>query len=117
VLGTVDREQRQRDAWRRGSGQFDAAFVEAELDAARANWRPLISYTANLSRIGQELMGTTEAWENVVELVPPQAQPMLRLSNIQAMFPWTWSAAVLAALFVISAWILNRSIKSLDRLK
>jgi ABC-2 type transport system permease protein len=117
VLTTVDREQRQRDAWRRGGEGFNAEFVETELQAARANWRHLVSYTSNLSRIGQELMGTPDAWDNVVELVPPQAQPMLRLSNVDAMYPWTWSAAVLSGLLAISVWILKSSIRSLDRLK
>jgi ABC-2 type transport system permease protein len=117
VLTTVDREQRQRESWRDGGGPFSSAFVDRELEAAQTNWRLLISYTANLSRIGQELMGTTEAWDHVVDLVPPQAQPMMRLTNVDAMYPWTWSAVVLIGLLVISVWILKSSIKSLDRLK
>jgi hypothetical protein len=32
-------------------------------------------------------------------------------------YPWTWSAGVLAGLLGLSAWTLNRRVKSLDRLK
>jgi hypothetical protein len=39
------------------------------------------------------------------------------LDQLGPQYPWYWSAAVLAALFALSVWILKRSIKSLDRLK
>jgi ABC-type transport system involved in multi-copper enzyme maturation permease subunit len=58
VLDQVDREQRAyqvRHAVREG-GRSD--IPAAELLAAKTDWRPLVSYTANLSRIGQYLLGT-----------------------------------------------------------
>ena len=36
----------------------------------REDWRPIISYTANLSRLGYALIGSQEAWENVEKLAP-----------------------------------------------
>jgi ABC-2 type transport system permease protein len=117
ALNMVDSSQRQWEARRRGGGPFGAGYAETELEAAPSNWRHIVSYHQNLSRVGQELMGTTEAWEKVAQLFPPPTQPMLRLRNVNAMYPWTWSATVLIGVFVASLWILNSSIKSLDRLK
>ena len=42
----------------------------------KTDWRPLISYTANLSRVGEQLLGTNAAWERLSQLSPPRpAQP------------------------------------------
>jgi ABC-2 type transport system permease protein len=118
VLQQVDFEQRQRDAWRASQGGgFGAEFFERELEAARTNWRPLVSYTANLSRIGQELLGTAKAWEKLAQLRPGSEQGQFLMLNLGAQYPWTWSAGVLVGLFGLSAWLLNASIKSLDRLR
>ncbi len=46
--------------------------------------------------------------------LPPPPAP-LRMEADQ--YPWQWSAAVLAGLFVLSLWILTTRVKSLDRLK
>ena len=45
-------------------------------------------------------------------LVP---EPLREPENMK--HPWTWSAAVLGGLFVVSAWTLSTRVKSLDRLK
>jgi ABC-2 type transport system permease protein len=116
ILQTIDREQRQHAHWQSG-GFNQTAFVEQELEAARTNWRPLVSYTANLDRVGDEMFGTADAWDKVASLRPGGEGDMARLRNVSVQYPWTWSAGVLIALFGFSAWILNRSIKSLDRLK
>jgi hypothetical protein len=94
-----------------------AADLAAENEAAKNNWRPLVSYTANLSRVGQELLGTDRVWKKLSELQPPHQRGQFLLQSMGPQYPWYWSAGVLLALFVLSAWILNRSIKSLDRLK
>jgi ABC-2 type transport system permease protein len=117
VLNTVDREQRQREARMQFGGPFGGASLDRELEAAKSNWRPLVSYSHNLARLGHELLGTDAAWNHVVELSPEQARPFLKLNNIDMQHPWTWSAGVLLGVFGISAWILNASIRSLDRLK
>ena len=114
VLGAVNLEQRVHDA------HFAASAGDAPSDnqaAAERDWRPLISYTANLRRIGQQLLGTDAAWEKIMKLQPEnrRAQDLLVVRGPQS--PWYWSAAVLAALAGLSLCILNFRIKSLDRLK
>ena len=94
-----------------------SAYVEQELTAARTDWRPLVSYTSNLARVGEEMLGTPAAWDKLAQLRPGAERDMARLRNVGSQYPWTWSAGVLVALFGLSVWILNRSIKSLDRLK
>jgi ABC-2 type transport system permease protein len=95
---------------------FDDDLMAQQNEALKHDWRPLVSYTANLSRIGQELLGTREAWESVSQWLPPPQRNQLLLATIPQ-YPWYWSAIVLAVLFGISVWILNLRIKSLDRLK
>jgi hypothetical protein len=117
VLQSVDFQQRRHEAWRAGQDDFNQQFIDRELEAARTNWRPLVSYTANLSRVGQEMLGTAAAWDKLSELQPGGERGSYRLRTLGAQYPWTWSAAVLIGLFGLSACILNASIKSLDRLK
>jgi ABC-2 type transport system permease protein len=105
---------------------------EAEIKAAPTNWRPLCSYTANLERLGEALLGTDAAWVQVgraIEVPRATLQPFLgggrasppnerRLADSMVpQYPWTWSAGVLAALLGLSLWTLNLRVKSLDRLR
>jgi ABC-2 type transport system permease protein len=116
VLQGIEREQQFHAA--RQTGQFDrGAFAQQALEAARTDWRPLVSYTANLARVGEEMLGTPAAWDKLASLQPGDEADTARLRNVGVQYPWSWSAGVLLALFGLSAWILNRSIKSLDRLK
>jgi hypothetical protein len=91
--------------------------MERELEASRTNWRPLVAYTENLSRVGRAMLGTDHAWEKLSELRPPLQRPGFLFQMQGHQYPWTWSAGVLLGVFALSAWILNRSVKSLDRLK
>jgi hypothetical protein len=50
-------------------------------------------------------------------LQPLGQREFFLLRNRGQDYPWYWSAGVLAALFLLSAGILNFRIKSLDRLK
>jgi len=84
---------------------------------APQNWRPLVSYRANLARIGNSLLGTNAAIERLAALQPEEMRQVFLQTMMTAQHPWQWSAAVLAALFGISACILHFAIKSLDRLK
>ena len=87
-------------------------------EAAKTDWRPLVSYTANLSRVGRQLLGTDAAWHKLSELQPPQMRRRVVLSQLPGpQYPWYWSAGVLAGLFGLSACILNLSVRSLDRLR
>lgn len=117
VLQSVDVQQRRHDEWRAQRGGFSQDFIDRELEAARTNWRPLVSYTANLSRIGQALLSTDAAWDKISKLQPEMQRAGFKLRNLGSLYPWTWSVGVLLGLFALSAWILKSSIKSLDRLK
>ncbi len=94
-----------------------AEYQEEEWRAARTNWRPLLSYTANLSRVGQLLLGTDTAWQELSRARPPEDRDDFLLNHLGPQYPWIWSASVLTVLFGLSACILNFRIRSLDRLK
>jgi hypothetical protein len=116
VLQGIEHEAR-RHASRRFDRNDPSSFVEQELESARTDWRPLVSYTNNLARVGEEMLGTPEAWDKLARLRPGPERDMARLRNVGVQYPWTWSAGVLLAFLCLSVCILNRSIKSLDRLK
>jgi ABC-2 type transport system permease protein len=116
VLMKIDQEQRRHQA---GVHRFWAndEFLTAEIEAAKTDWRPLTSYTANLRRVGERLLQTNSAWEKLGQLSPRGQRAQILLQMMGNQYPWYWSAAVLAGLFALSAGILHFSIKSLDRLK
>ena len=129
MLVGIEQHQRIRDHYRESRNQaFNAPdrvdveatpdhFEEEEARAEMTDWRPLISYAENLRRVGRQLMGSRAAWESLSQLQPPDRQWMFRARFMDPQYPWYWSAGVLAGLFGISAWILNRRIRSLDRLR
>lgn len=114
VLEAVNLEQQRHEARR---AAMAGHAPSDEQSAAEHDWRPLVSYTANLRRIAQQLLGTNAAWEKIMKLQPERrrARDLLAVRGPQC--PWYWSAAVIAALVGFSACILNYRIKSLDRLK
>jgi ABC-2 type transport system permease protein len=90
----------------------------------RNNWCLLFSYTTNLQRIGAALLDTRSAYEvfgRFLEVGGRRGAMADREQLIDQMsgtlFPWYWSAAVLAGLLGLSIWILTFRVKSLDRLK
>ena len=88
-----------------------------QLAAATTDWRPLVSYTTNLSRVGDQMLGTRDAWKKLSQLRPAGQRGPFLFELFATQFPWYWSAAVLVAIFGLSVCILNFSIKPLDRLK
>jgi ABC-2 type transport system permease protein len=88
-----------------------------ELEASKTDWRPMVSFTANLSRVGSHLLGTQAVWEKLSQNVPAGERARFLLDNAGPKYPWYWSAGVLAVLCGISVCILNFRVKSLDRLK
>jgi ABC-2 type transport system permease protein len=94
-----------------------SSFDVEKIVAGKRDWRPLVSYRDNLTRIGSQLLGTDAAWDALIPHLPPTGRDMFRASITSPQYPWTWSAGVLLALFGISVCILNLRIKSLDRLK
>jgi ABC-2 type transport system permease protein len=117
VLVKVEQEQRRHEAGVHSRFWANEEFLAAEIEAAKSDWRPLVSYTGNLSRIGEHLLRTNAAWERLGELSPTGQRSTYQLRLISNQYPWYWSAGVLIVLFLLSLCILNFSIKSLDRLK
>jgi ABC-2 type transport system permease protein len=127
-----NRQGRSSELWHRAQERMEQVRAEA----AKTDWRPLCSYTANLQRMGEALLDTDSAWVEVGRaLEVPRAAfgPMLAGSGTKAnsaqinnrrladmfapQYPWTWSAGVLAGLLGISIWTLTRRVKTLDRLQ
>jgi ABC-2 type transport system permease protein len=129
ILEQVDYQQRRSQAWsavqtpgvatsRRANRQnFEEALLNDVQAAAKSNWRPLISYRANLARLGGQMLGTNASVEKLAQLQPRQFGPGFIQRAMGTQYPWYWSAVVLAALFGLSVCILKLSIKSLDRLR
>ncbi|HEY1683655.1 MAG TPA: ABC transporter permease subunit [Tepidisphaeraceae bacterium] len=89
-----------------------------QLQNSRTDWRPLVSYTENLSRVERALLGTDNSWRKLSELLPDDRDVNHFLVDYAGPFyPWYWSALVLLGLFGLSACTLNFPIKSLDRLR
>jgi hypothetical protein len=105
---------------------------QAEAEAAKTDWRPLCSYTANLRRLGEAMLNTDAAWVEIGRAIeaqraavspffgPGESDPInnRRLADqLVPQYPWIWSAGVLAGLLGLSLWILSTRVKSLDRLR
>ena len=117
VLMNVDQHHRMRETGVRSRAWSNEQFLSAELEAAKTDWRPLVSYTSNLRRIEERLLHTNAAWQRINDLAPTP-RPMIFISQmIDTQYPWYWSAGVLLGLAVISAGTLQLNVKSLDRLK
>jgi len=110
--GKNARKSRRMDSEQRR--QARANFAKEDEEDSKSNWRPIVSYQANLSRIGSELLGTDAAWKTLSALPIARGH---RISDPEPSYPWYWSGAVLAGLFVLSACILSLSVRSLDRLR
>jgi ABC-2 type transport system permease protein len=107
------RAQAISEVRRSGREEFEAE----ELRASKTDWRPLVSYTANLSRVGRQLLGTDACWETFSRFQPPGQRERFQMEWSGPQYPWTWSAGVLAGLFGLSVWILSFPFRSLDRLR
>jgi ABC-2 type transport system permease protein len=104
-------------AWQEQARKAQEEFYAEELRAARGNWRPMVSYTANLSRVGQRLLDVDAAWVKLSDLQRAEYRDQFLLSTLGPQYPWYWSAGVLAALLGLSVCILNIRVRSLDRLR
>jgi ABC-2 type transport system permease protein len=117
---SYSREERQTQmrAWRTARQHAFTEYRMAELENSKTDWRPLVSYVSNLSRIGQELLRTNQTWEKLSQFEPDEYSRERMLANYMGPeFPWYWSAFTLLGIFGLSVCILNLSVKNLDRLK
>jgi ABC-2 type transport system permease protein len=117
ILTSVEHHQSRHRARAAGLNTSSEEFLTELQRDGRDDWRPLFSYTANLSRIGRQLLGTDAAWIRLSQAQPRGQQSRFLLNRLGPQHPWYWSAAVLVGLFGLSVGVLNFSIKSLDRLK
>ena len=97
--------------------QIRAEVTQHQIEAAKHYWRPMVSFTANFSRIGQHWLGTDRCWERLSQNEPEEQRDQFLLENKGPQYPWYWSAILLTILFGISVCILNFRVKSLDRLR
>jgi ABC-2 type transport system permease protein len=109
--------QRRAHAFQQEQRSRIEKMEEEQMETAKTDWRPLISYTANLSRVGNQLLGTEACWEKLSEVQPPPMRKRFLANWAGPQYPWYWSAGVLAGLFGLSAGILSLSVRSLDRLR
>jgi ABC-2 type transport system permease protein len=113
---SADALERQRSLRLAQQKIFDD-YVAAQQRALWTDWRPMVSYIANLSRIGEQMLGTRACWDRLSLMRPREARAQFIYDHAGPQYPWHWSALVLLGIFGCSAWILNRRVKSLDRLK
>lgn len=100
------------------SQQYWRHFDSYQYEAQHHDWRPLVSYTGNLNRLGNQLLGVNNAWLKLAKLEQTKWRRSFLLMRFGGpWYPWYWSMAVLLGLFVVSAGILKWSIRSLDRMK
>jgi ABC-2 type transport system permease protein len=130
--------KRYWENYQRVMEQAQPRIDRARGEAARSDWRPLCSYTLNLERLGEELLGSDAAWVRIGRAVEaPRAAlgrmfPMGRRPGGRAapevyerrladqfvpQYPWAWSAGILAGLLGLSVCTLSARVKSLDRLR
>ena len=110
---TPQDQKRQREAQIKAYEEM----MQEELDDAKSDWRPMVSYTGNLTRVGEALLGTDSCWQKLSMNEPESRRGMYLLMHMGPQYPWRWSATLLVVLFGISVCILNFRVKSLDRLK
>jgi hypothetical protein len=133
------REERARQRWLGDwSGKMNelqARSEDARAERGHTDWRPTLSFANNLDRLGDALLDSDSAWVLLGRTLERPRQMMEitrgRGSAVQTetinerrladrrvwQFPWYWSAGVLAGVCLLSALVLSRRIKSLDRLK
>lgn len=114
ALSSLSRNSRYVAAFWVGVWFVGNLFASALNEGLRQQWCPLISYTGNVERVGEALLGYQSAQQKLDTLtggrsVQPEVDPLRP--------PWTWSAAVLLGLMGLSLWILSARVRSLDRLK
>jgi ABC-2 type transport system permease protein len=97
----------------------DTEFQLGELNFSEHDWRGLVSFAGNLSRLGQQLLHTNESWVHLGDLFQfdPESRDRMLATYMGPKYPWYWSGAVLLGIFGLSACVLSLSVKSLDRLK
>jgi ABC-2 type transport system permease protein len=116
-IASMRSSRMSREDRMRAYSQMNEVTAEEAMAAGATDWRPLVSYVADLSRVGLALLQTPSAWETVSEFQPENYQAQFLQEFEGPQYPWLWSAGVLIGLFGLSACTVNLPIKSLDRAK
>jgi ABC-2 type transport system permease protein len=114
---TPQEQMRQQQEAQKQQQKIWAEFQKQELEESKSDWRPLVSYTANLTRIGQQMLRIDNCWRRPSEKLGEEEKQFYLREFLGPQYPWYWSAAVLAVLAGISLCILNFRVRSLDRLR
>jgi hypothetical protein len=143
--GWVDRrwsnndQMRAQESWLSERRAIRERYTTQVAANVNSDWRQLLAYHTNLSRIGDALLDTDTAWvtigtafERSRRAVGPMTpmgpnrmlQDLLHRPNdrfladrLVLQYPVIWSVGILAGLWLLSAFILATRVKSLDRLK
>jgi ABC-2 type transport system permease protein len=138
--GPNDEEwKRYWEAYQVTAARAQPRIDRARAEAAKTDWHPLCSYTANLERLGEELLGTDAAWVQLGRAVDapraafgalfhgprrgrgaaaaPEVNDRRLADQMVPQYPWVWSAGVLVGLLGLSLCTLSARVKSLDRLR
>jgi ABC-2 type transport system permease protein len=115
-LTPEERNQRQRELQAKYQSMWEDVQRQ-EIQAAERDWRPMVSYLSNLSRVGERMLGTNRSWESLGQVLPPGQREVFVHQFTGPRYPWHWSAVLLLGLFGLSACVLNFRVRSLDRLK
>jgi hypothetical protein len=129
-------QRRWYQQWQQAQGRVWEEADAIDVGERRDDWRPLLSYPTNLERMGDLLLDDDAAWVTFGRALekpraamgqftrggfgPAQEGPVneRRLADQMVwQYPWYWSAGVLAGLALLSAGVMTRQVKSLDRLK
>jgi hypothetical protein len=143
--GWVDRrwsnndQMRAQESWLSERRAIRERYTTQVAANVNSDWRQLLAYHTNLSRIGDALLDTDTAWVTIgtafersrraVSPMTPMGpnrmlQDLLHRPNdrfladrLVLQYPAIWSVGILAGLWLLSAFILATRVKSLDRLK
>jgi ABC-2 type transport system permease protein len=155
AISSLSRSSRFVGATWIGFWVISGVAASAAVQATHKAWCPLLSYTANLTRIREAMLDSQTSWDKVTALfqagqnqlrpagrpgpfrrragavnitVAPQPPPAHASAGgysttnsagdeQTSVYPWQWSAGVLAGLGLLSVWILATRVRSLDRLR
>jgi hypothetical protein len=114
---TPEEQRAQQIAMQDGYRKLEEEIEAEDKRRAEKDWRPMISYATNLTRVGTQMLRTDASWERLAQDLPKEERQRFLASNLGPRYPWYWSAIVLAVFFGLSVCILNFRVKSLDRLR
>jgi ABC-2 type transport system permease protein len=114
---TPEEQRAQQIAMQDAVRKLEEEIEAEEKRQAKKDWRPMISFATNLTRVGTHMLGTDASWERLAEDLPKEARYRFLQEWLGPRYPWYWSAIVLLGLFGLSVCILNFRVKSLDRLR